>query len=279
MSIKTLTEDAIFLRDNGRYLSSLSLMCIAIAASARLMYPKRTKSFVSNDCMRDEEAFTTCFKVALSKSWVENKHEDHNVVDICKFDYKNAEYSLGDIIYKFYRCNLIHEASLPKEIDFVESIDGRKGKLSISGCGVGIDVNGIYLSYNWIDLLYFAVSNLLCNAKEFGVEHFDFVMKNGIDEAVYQDGLFKKYDITYGRLLFFKEFLMLSDNYLRDFSGMTAGQLQIEFEEAVRLGDLHDSYSVAFRSQGLIDVDGKFTEKALNLFNEICDKYEKIKLA
>lgn len=68
---------------------------------------------------------------------------------------------------------------------------------------------------------------------------------------------------------------MFSDNYLRDFTGMTAGQLQIEFEEAVRNGGLHDGYSVAFRSQGLSDVDGKFTEKALKVFNEICDKYEK----
>lgn len=76
--------------------------------------------------------------------------------------------------------------------------------MSINGCVVRLWYSD-YLSYNWIDLFYFAVSNLLCNAKEFGIESFDFVMKNDIDEAaVYQDGLFKRYDITFGRLLYFK---------------------------------------------------------------------------
>jgi hypothetical protein len=64
MSIRQQVEDGTFLAKNGRHLGALTILLVAIAASARKCFPKGTKSFENPaESMGDREAFTVSLVV------------------------------------------------------------------------------------------------------------------------------------------------------------------------------------------------------------------------
>lgn len=95
MSIRLRVNDALFLwkndRSEGAFLSAL----IAVAATARKRYPELT----------DRDAF-------------EQFLVDAHTVRI-SIEYRGEVHPVEHIIYKWLRCELVHEGAVPVDIEFI----------------------------------------------------------------------------------------------------------------------------------------------------------------
>lgn len=117
--------------------------------------------------------------------------------------FRDQKWDIEYILYKFYRCELIHDAVLPSDVEFGPAkfnpspdstpID-RNIQVSISNC------DGLVLDHGWLNLLHEAVVYAPCNGKEFGIKHYQLVPKDGIDAESFLAGVVSQYQTTIGRV-------------------------------------------------------------------------------
>lgn len=140
MSIKDKITDAKVLYTNGRKEGALLSILVAVAATSRKRYPLGTKN--------DGDAFTSFLAEELPK-----------VIRVKHFNvkYRNEMILLQDLLYKFVRCNLTHEANIPEDIKFETS----------DQLFVRVDDDCITFSDRLIDVLATVVSNAEENKNEF----------------------------------------------------------------------------------------------------------------
>ncbi len=140
MSVKDKIIDARLLYANGRKEGALLSVLVAVAATARKRYPFGTK--------KDGDAFTSFLGEELTK-----------VLRIGTYNvkFRGEMITLQDLLYKFVRCNLTHEAVIPDDIVF-EKGDALK---------VSVDEGCITLSDRWIDVLTTVITNAEENSDEF----------------------------------------------------------------------------------------------------------------
>lgn len=126
-------EDARFLWNNGRRESALLLSLICVAALSKKKYP--------ND--NDGDAFRKIFKEFISPKTIE-------------IEYRGNLESVEQIFYKWIRCQLVHEASFPFDIEFMEEKDANSFSLRAGGAPeykLKIGVGWFYLILNSIEKL------------------------------------------------------------------------------------------------------------------------------
>lgn len=140
MSVIDKIIDAQLLYANGRKEGALLSVLVAVGATSRKRYPLGTK--------KDGEAFTSFLAEELTK-----------VLRIGQFNikFRDEMITLQDLLYKFVRCNLTHEAILPEDIKFETS----------DRLFVDVDDNRITFSDRLIDVLATVVSNAEENKDEF----------------------------------------------------------------------------------------------------------------
>jgi len=140
VSIKDKITDAKVLYTNGRKEGALLSILVAVAATSRKRYPLGTKN--------DGDAFTSFLAEELPK-----------VIRVKHFNvkYRNEMILLQDLLYKFVRCNLTHEANIPEDIKFETS----------DQLFVRVDDDCITFSDRLIDVLATVVSNAEENKNEF----------------------------------------------------------------------------------------------------------------
>lgn len=147
MGVKDRIIDARLLYANGRKEGALLFVLVAVAATARKRYPFGRK--------RDSDAFTSFLSEELPK-----------VMGVGKLTvkFRDEMILLQDLLYKFVRCNLTHEAELPKDIFFVQG-----NELTVS-----VDDDKITFSDRLIDIL----AQTVCDADE-NKDEFKEVNSNG----------------------------------------------------------------------------------------------------
>jgi len=149
MSVKDRLDDAMILVKQGRWEGALCLTLIAVAATSRKRFPRETG-------MTDGQAFEKYLDEDL---W---RHVGlggfRGAKGVITITHRGKEFSLEHILYRHFRCELVHEASLPSDIVFdANSMD----ELSIrSGDGTG--AVPLILSTLWLQAL---VTTVVC-AKE-----------------------------------------------------------------------------------------------------------------
>lgn len=102
MSIKSRLDDARVLYSDGHREGALLSVLIAVAATSRRRYP--------NGTFGDKEAFTRF--VGEEMLTVTGRVQNYNVA------FRGQMMPLQDLLYKFVRCELAHEAELPADIVF-----------------------------------------------------------------------------------------------------------------------------------------------------------------
>lgn len=102
-------NDALFLWENGRHESAFLIALIAVAAIARQRYPK----------MKDREGFEQFLRDTRLR--------------ISGVEFRGKLEPLEHIFYKWLRCQLVHEAALPLDIQFVA--ENEEGWMSIRAGG------------------------------------------------------------------------------------------------------------------------------------------------
>ena len=99
----------MFLWNSGRHDSAFLIALIAVAATARLRYPK----------MKERESFEQFLRDSRLR--------------IEKVEFRGKYQPLEHIFYKWLRCQLVHEGSLPVDIEFMPERDS--GFMSIRAGG------------------------------------------------------------------------------------------------------------------------------------------------
>jgi hypothetical protein len=199
MSIKGQVEDAIYLAKDGRFAGVLTTLMLAVAASSRKVFPDGTSSLKKpKEPMRDNEAFTL-FLGGRIKTLLFREYEDDWINGSgVMVRFKEKHYDIAYILYKFYRCELVHNGELPEDIEFAPS-----QRAETSGLSVSINSGDkMVLDYGWLDLLIKAVVEAECNGQEFGITHYRLAVKSGIDEPTFINNLVTRFGITPGRLGF-----------------------------------------------------------------------------
>ena len=142
MSIRARIDDALFLWDSGRREGALLSALAGVAATCRRIWPDRT-------ALGDRECFerfqTQAHSVRLS------------------VEYRGAIHTIEHVLYKWLRCELIHEGGLPTDIQFVP--DPELGVLMVRAGGAPHYV--LQLSQSWFHHLVGAVVQAPVNADQF----------------------------------------------------------------------------------------------------------------
>ncbi len=99
MSIENRLRDARFLYDDGRFDGALLMVLVAAAGTSRLRY---SRSAIPSD------------KDAFEKFMGDERAK----VGQCQVFVQSAGHPVEHFFYKWLRCELIHEATLPEEIVF-----------------------------------------------------------------------------------------------------------------------------------------------------------------
>lgn len=274
MSIKQQVEDAKFLADNGRHLGALTNLMLAVAASSRKTFPKgKTKSISDpNKEMLDSEAFRLFVGGRIRKILF----GDFGGPDIgnsgISVNFKGNQYDVAYILYKFYRCELVHEGELPEDIEFVPP--SGSSNISILNKGVNVSIscgNAMVLDYGWIDLLVEAVVHARCNGKLFGISHFDLIPIEGIDESVLIATIVEKYNITPGRFSILKEVIrQIKPDHIMN---VDDNGLVDKFNDLVRSGVINGGAITGLCGRGLTDRQGRLLPRGIEILREISAAY------
>jgi hypothetical protein len=99
MSIRTRIEDALFLYKNGRYEGAFLTALVAVAATARREDPDQK--------MGDRESF---------EAFLDKRRRG-----VLRVEFHGDVHTIPHILYKWFRCELVHEGGLPIDVEFIES--------------------------------------------------------------------------------------------------------------------------------------------------------------
>lgn len=195
MSIKQLVNDAAYLAGQGRHLGALSILMIAIAGSAKKRFPDKG--------IGDRERFESFLGARIASLISDQIKADDVGASGIYLTFRGNKHLIEHILYKYYRCELMHEAELPQDVAFVSRSGSPLMNYTIShngaSAGAGIEGDTVVFDSGWINLLIKAVVLAKVNGDEFGIEHFQLVFK-GENEALLHASLVEKYGLTLGRL-------------------------------------------------------------------------------
>jgi hypothetical protein len=155
MSIRDRVEDCAINYAIGKPQAALLMALVAVAATSRRRRPPGTVSVrKAGKEMGDGEAFEAFLEdemphIAGAKNF--NVH------------YRGELRPLEQVLYKWFRCELLHEAELPPDIVF-ESDPAPKLKKIEGSASAG----KLTLSHGWLDGLIDAVISAPENADQFG---------------------------------------------------------------------------------------------------------------
>lgn len=132
-------DDALFLWKSGRKEGALLFALIAVAATARLRYPK----------MKDRD----CFEHFL--------HDTH--LPVLRVEYRGECHPFEHIFYKWLRCQLVHEGGLPLDIHFIG--DDVPGSMSVRAGGAPEYI--LKIGHGWFNHLIGSVIQAPENSERF----------------------------------------------------------------------------------------------------------------
>lgn len=255
MSVRQLVDDAAFMIEHGRHDGALALLCIAIGASSRKVFPPGTKSQINNDVMRDNEKFTRFLRGRLAKVG----SDDDGTMGQGSLGTLGGEKDIADVVYQNYRCCVVHEGELPAYARI--SPPRGDGTRSIS-VNTGGEQN---ITFD-IGLLIDAVVNARCNASEFGITHWDFVPLQGTDGEAFSAQLARDFATTEGRV----------DIFLAAAKRITPATIKAATDDELS-GHFSRHFGYlggALASYGLTDLNGNLQKRGFDMLREIANSFE-----
>jgi hypothetical protein len=274
MTIREQVEDASFLAQNGRYVGALTTLMLAVAASARRTFPKGTKSREKpKDEMSDREAFTLFLGGRIRKILFGDFGAPDEGTSGISVGFRSAQHDVAYVLYKYYRCELVHDGELPEDVEFSAAKQPSTG-LNISNRGLQVSIgtgNKMVLDHGWIDLLREAVTNARCNGAEFGIQHFDLVPLPSVDETTFLASLAEKYKTSPGRVQILKHAVRkLSPDTI---SNAAESAIAKGFSALVESQEINGGAITGLRSHGFTDEQGVLLQRGIELLRDIASKY------
>jgi hypothetical protein len=261
MGIREQVADAKFLADNNRHLGALTMILVAIGASSRRLYPfKKTQSIRNpQKIMGDEEAFTLFLGERLNSligGFGEYKPGNQGYL----LEYQGNMESLEYILYKFYRCDLVHQGILRPDIGFSPSTI--KGVSMATG-----DV--LMLGGGWIDLLIQAVVDAPCNGKEFGIKHL--VAKPSIVEKSFKNEVAAQHATSIAKInVLLRAVRFITPETINLCKDDELGRL---FGELVQDNRINGGAITGLSSNEITDDEGRLLKKGTDIIRVLAEAY------
>lgn len=268
MSIESHIKAAQVLVEANMHHEALSNIMIAIAGSARKLYPQGTLSKNPRRLkqkMGDKESFTLFLGQRLARILICNYASDNSGIVIC---INNEDKLLEEILYHNYRCELIHEAGLPIGIEFVKGTS--------TDATIRLGANSIVLDYAWLSLLISVVVNAPSNYDIFGGFKRLETTKGTLEEDQFRDDVISKFNITLGRYEILKEVcavLGIENILLQDFQQLKEMFTVSFVANSSKLG-FNDGIYTGLSTRNLIDKDHKLTTLGAQILKEISGFYK-----
>lgn len=264
MGIKQQIEDAHFLAANNRHLGALIVLMLAIAATSRRRFPKGTNSLENpSKTMGDREAFTLFLGGRIRHLLFGGYGADEVGNSGILVSFKGKQLDLAYILYKYYRCELVHEGELPQDIEFKPSTDQNNSGVSITSG------DKMVLDYGWINLLISVVELAPCNSREFGFK--ELVAPDALDEDKFQGTIVAKYNTSPGRFKILKEVVRFITPKIVNTND---DELIVKrFSELVSDGRINGSAITGLSSHDLTDRNGTLLYKGIEIMREIAIAY------
>lgn len=279
MSIREQVEDADFLERNGRHIGALTMLLLAVAASSRLTFPTGTQSTTEpGKPMSDGEAFKLFLGGRIRKILFGDFGGPDAGDTGIGVEFRGEQHDVAQILYKFYRCELVHDGHLPEDVEFV-SPGGLSPSMTISSGVTNVTISSrgkMVLDYGWLALLKKAVTHARCNGSEFGIKHYDLVALPGTDEGALLTGLVGRYRTSLGRVAVLKGALhRLSPSFV------IAGSFEevaAKFRGLVESGEINGGAITGLSGHGLTDRAGGLTARGIDLLRELAAGYELVEV-
>lgn len=275
MTIREQVEDATYLAQHGRYVGALTTLMLAVAASSRRTFPKGTKSREKpKEEMSDREAFTLFLGGRIRKILFGDFGSPDEGTSGISVAFRAAQHDIAFILYKYYRCELVHDGELPEDVEF-SAVNRPAAGLNISNRGLQVSIgtgNKMVLDHGWIDLLREAVTSARCNGAEFGIQHFDLVCMQGIDETTFLASLVQKYETSPGRIQIMKHAVRrLSPDSI---SNATHDAITRNFSTLVESQEINGGAITGLRSHGFTNDQGVLQQRGVDLLREIASGHQ-----
>jgi hypothetical protein len=140
LTIRKRIEEAVALARAGYADAALTLTLVAIAAASRKKYTKA-------EIREDGKAFKKYLEARITQTLTDGAKTEGAFLT---FPYKGKEVTIAEVLYTDFRCNLIHEASLPSGV----RLDSSSNEMSFTLGGTEL-----VLGRGWLQILINAVVN------------------------------------------------------------------------------------------------------------------------
>jgi hypothetical protein len=131
--------------------------------------------------------------------------------------------------------------------------------------------NKTVLDHGWIDLLISAVVHTRCNGADFGIKHFDLVLKTNMDESTFLDSLIAKHAMHLPLFQTLKHAVLLISPEVIQASEDDA--VADHFGKMVSSEKLNGGVITGLSFGGLTDRAGRLQPKGLTMIREIAAAY------
>jgi hypothetical protein len=231
-------------------------MLVAVAAASRETYPQGTDSREDpGKLMGDREAFVTFLGDRLAE--VLKEEPSRRAVIEVVHDGKTVD--LQTVIYKFYRCALVHDGRLDWNFHFVPPVGNKLG-MRIEGGKFAID-------HGWIYILNAVVMGAPCYADEKQV----LVPLEGIDEQQFDKEASAQWAISWGRVQAMKDIAAtLTPEVVRESDD---ARLRKRFAELVRTKAVTGGTITGLATGGLTDSNGVLLPRGIALLRHIAGAF------
>jgi hypothetical protein len=170
--LKEIVETAAFNRQQGHIFGAMTLALVAFAATGRKRYPHPQYG--------DGDSF---------------RRFGQETLPAFEVNFKGKPLSMEHILYKLYRCELVHEADLPDDVEFVD--DGRQGIAIQAG-------DPLKLEGNWVGVLLSIVTSAPENEAIFHAGEIRRTLNAKTSEDDVLKTVSDKYGISPQRLMILK---------------------------------------------------------------------------
>ena len=316
MSIFSQVEDAQYLRHAGRHLGALTTLILAVAASARRVFPDGTQSIDTPldrkgkpIKMTDRESFERFLggrfqRIITSTVAKTDAMQMRRIVHIPpeghfpayslqSLPYDGKHHSVEHIIYKFYRCALVHEGQLQEDIVFVADAREATGGIGFGGIPhpanryitsggysvmLGVDgrENRIVMTYGLIDLVLQAVTEADINRDIFGLHALELLpIDDSFDEQAFIQDLYTMSipGAISSNSFFNKMMIILKDINPANINGKTDEYVREVFSKECRGNLKYGGLFGGLQNDKLLDKGDQLTDIGILVLRRLSEKY------
>lgn len=284
-NIKKRLDDVDFLISHGRYEAALLLLVTAISGSALKVFPfeqkpitkpKKTNGQAQKKRMTDGEKYKRFLRVRLQQIMGYDLPEEAYYWDEIP-QFIVAETAPEDIIYHLLRCNDVHESGIPEDYHYIYSENSVGGDFGIEYS------NGKWVfCKGFLSLLREVVIGAPCNGKEFGIKHWRFTPKAGVDLRGLIHELSQDLGLTPGRIDIFIQLIersKLNENTVAELSDLELATILTKTLHTKLNGGAKSGLCMARAKEPLCTMEGGITLYGAEIFRKILSKGEVIDIA